>query len=276
MLENIDFQAIFNDYVTPWGINLAMALLIFFLGRLIVKIVVGVVRKLMLRGGVEILLVGFICSILRWVLLLFVVVAALDRLGVNTTSMVAILGAAGLAIGLSLQDSLGNLAAGVMLIVFRPFKKGDFVDIAGTPGSVEAIGIFTTTLITPDNKVTIIPNGNIYGSNITNFSARDTRRVDMKFGVSYDDDIRTVKAELEKIIAEDERVLPEPAPVIEVSELADSSVNFIVRPGVKSTDYWKVLWETNAKVKLRFDEAGISIPFPQMDVHMDKPEEKAA
>lgn len=276
MLENIDIQAIFNDYVMPWGINIVMALLIFYVGRMIVGIVVSVVRKLMLRGGVDEMLVGFVCSILRWVLLLFVVVAALDRLGVNTTSMVAILGAAGLAIGLSLQGSLGNFAAGVMLIVFRPFKKGDFVDIAGTMGSVEAIGIFTTTLITPDNKVTIVPNGNIYGNNITNFSARDTRRVDMVFGVSYEDDIRSVKAELEKIIAEDERVLSEPAPVIEVSELADSSVNFIVRPWVKSGDYWRVLWDTTAKVKLRFDEAGISIPFPQMDVHMDKPEEKAA
>ena len=170
---------------------------------------------------------------------------------------------------MSLQSSLGNFAAGVMLIVFRPFKKGDFVDIAGTMGSVDTIGIFTTTLITPDNKVIIVPNGNIYGSNITNFSARDTRRVDMVFGVSYDEDIRVVKAELEKIIAEDERVLPEPAPVIEVSALADSSVNFIVRPWVKSTDYWKVMWDTTAKVKLRFDEAGITIPYPQIDVHFD-------
>jgi small conductance mechanosensitive channel len=236
---------------------------------MVVSAIVGVVRKLMARGGVDEMLVSFVASILRWVLLLFVIVAALDQLGVNTTSLVALLGAAGLAIGLSLQSSLGNFAAGVMLIVFRPFQKGDFVDIAGTTGSVEAIGIFTTTLITPDNKVTIVPNGSIYSSAITNFSARDTRRVDMVFGVSYDDDIRKVRAELEKIIAEDERVLADPAPTIEVGELADSSVNFIVRPWVNSGDYWKVMWDTTSKVKLRFDEAGISIPYPQMDLHMD-------
>jgi small conductance mechanosensitive channel len=276
MPENFDIQLLLNDYVVPWGINIIFALLIFYVGRMIVNVVVGVIRKLMKRGGVDDTLVGFLGSIIRWLLLLFVIVAALDQLGVNTTSLVAILGAAGLAVGLSLQGSLGNFAAGVMLIVFRPFQKGHFVDIAGTMGTVEAIGIFTSTLITPDNKVIIVPNGNIYGSNITNFSARDTRRVDMVFGVSYEDDIRVVKETLEKIIAEDDRVLAEPAPVIEVSELADSSVNFIVRPWVKSSDYWRVMWDTTAKVKLRFDEAGISIPFPQMDVHMDKPEEKAA
>ena len=146
------------------------------------------------------------------------------------------------------------------------------MDIAGTTGSVEAIGIFTTTLVTPDNKVTIVPNGGIYSSTITNFSARDTRRVDMVFGVSYDDDIRVVKAELEQILKEDDRVLAEPAPVVEVSELADSSVNFICRPWVKASDYWQVLWDTHATVKIRFDEKGISIPYPQMDVHMDKSE----
>ena len=270
MPENIDIQALFNDYVMPWGINIVLAILIFYIGRMVVGAIVGITKKLMAKAGVDEMLVSFVSSILRWLLLLFVIVAALDQLGVNTTSLVAILGAAGLAIGLSLQGSLSNFAAGVMLIVFRPFQKGDFVDIAGTTGSVEAIGIFTTTLVTPDNKVTIVPNGGIYSSTITNFSARDTRRVDMVFGCSYGDDIRVVKAELEKIIGEDDRVLADPAPTIEVSELADSSVNFIVRPWVKSADYWQVMWDTTAKVKLRFDEAGISIPFPQMDVHMDK------
>jgi small conductance mechanosensitive channel len=269
-MENFDIQAIIYDYVMPWGINIGLAIIIFYIGRMVVGAVVGVTRKLMLRAGVDEMLVGFTTSILRWLLLLFVIVAALDQLGVNTTSLVAILGAAGLAIGLSLQGSLGNFAAGVMLIVFRPFQKGDFVDIAGTTGSVDTIGIFTTTLVTPDNKVTIVPNGAIYSSTITNFSARDTRRVDMVFGVSYEDDIRAVKKALQDIIAEDDRVLADPAPVIEVSELADSSVNFIVRPWVKSSDYWQLLWDTHAKVKLRFDELGISIPYPQMDVHFDK------
>jgi len=271
MLENIDINALINDYGMPWAINIGMALIIFIVGRMVVSAVVGVVRKLMTRAEVDDMLIGFICSIVRWVLLLFVIVAALDQLGVDTTSLIAILGAAGLAIGLSLQDSLKNFASGVLLIIFRPFTKGNFIAAAGEMGVVENIGIFTTTLATVDNKEVIIPNGAIYGGNITNFSARDTRRVDMVFGVSYDDDIRVVKAELEKIIAEDERVLPEPAPVIELGELGDSSVNFIVRPWVKSADYWQVLWDTQAKVKIRFDEAGISIPYPQVDVHFDNP-----
>ncbi|MEE4659719.1 MAG: mechanosensitive ion channel domain-containing protein [Halieaceae bacterium] len=271
MLENIDINALINDYGMPWAINIGMALIIFIVGRMVVSAVVGVIRKLMSRAAVDDMLIGFITSIVRWVLLLFVIVAALDQLGVDTTSLIAILGAAGLAIGLSLQDSLKNFASGVLLIIFRPFTKGNFIAAAGEMGVVENIGIFTTTLATVDNKEIIIPNGAIYGGNITNFSARDTRRVDMVFGVSYDDDIRVVKAELEKIIAEDERVLPEPAPVIELGELGDSSVNFIVRPWVKSADYWQVLWDTQAKVKIRFDEVGITIPYPQMDVHFDNP-----
>jgi small conductance mechanosensitive channel len=270
MPESVDIEMLINDYVMPWAINIGLAIIIFLIGRVVVAVLVGVTRRLMQRASVDDMLIGFVCAILRWLLLLFVIVAALDQLGVDTTSMVAILGAAGLAIGLSLQGSLSNFAAGVMLIVFRPFTKGDFVDIAGTTGSVDSIGIFTTTLVTPDNKVVIVPNGSIYSSTITNFSARDTRRVDMTFGVSYDDDIRLVKKTLQEIIAEDERVLPEPPPIIEVSALAESSVNFIVRPWVKSTDYWQVMWDTQAKVKLRFDEADITIPYPQMDVHLEK------
>ncbi|MEM0954296.1 MAG: mechanosensitive ion channel domain-containing protein [Pseudomonadota bacterium] len=269
MLDNIDLTALISDYGVPWAINIGMALLIFVVGRMVVSAVVGLIRKLMTRANVDQMLVGFICSIVRWVLLLFVIVASLDQLGVDTTSLIAIVGAAGLAIGLSLQDSLKNFASGVLLIIFRPFTQGNFVAAAGEMGVVDKIGIFTTTLVTVDNKEIIIPNAAIYSGNITNFSARDTRRVDMVFGVSYDDDIRVVKTELEKIIAEDERVLAEPAPVIELGALGDSSVDFIVRPWVKATDYWQVLWDTNAKVKLRFDELGISIPYPQMDVHLD-------
>ena len=159
-----------------------------------------------------------------------------------------------------------------MLIVFRPFTKGDFIDAGGAMGVVDSISIFTTILTTVDNKEVIIPNGAIMGGNITNFSARPTRRVDMVFGISYDDDIRKAKTILEEIIAADDRVLAEPAPVISLSELADSSVNFVVRPWVNAADYWAVLWETTESVKLKFDEAGISIPYPQMDVHLDKGE----
>ena len=216
------------------------------------------------------MLVNFILSIGNAVLLLVVIVAALDQLGVDTTSLIAIVGAAGLAIGLSLQDSLINFAAGVMLLLFKPFKEGDFIDAAGVSGVVENIAIFNSLLRTGDNRSVIVPNGAIYGGVIVNYSARETRRVDMVFGIGYEADLRQAKQLLADIIAEDERVLKEPATEIAVSELADSSVNFIVRPWVKSADYWPVLWDTTEKVKLRFDQAGISIPFPQMDIHLHK------
>ncbi|TGD72066.1 mechanosensitive ion channel [Mangrovimicrobium sediminis] len=268
----MDASNLWDTMILPWIIRIVLAAAIFYIGRAVVKIVVKVVDKFMTARAMDEILVRFLCSILRWVLLLFVVIAALSQLGIDTTSLVALLGAAGLAIGLSLQSSLGNFAAGVMLIVFRPFTKGHFVEAGGAMGVVEKISIFTTTLTTPDNKEVIVPNGAILGSNITNFSARPTRRVDMVFGISYGDDIRKAKTLLEEIIAADDRILPEPAPVVALGELADSSVNFVVRPWVNAADYWAVLWDTNAAVKLKFDEAGISIPFPQMDVHLDKSE----
>jgi small conductance mechanosensitive channel len=268
----MDTSTLLETIVIPWGIKIALALVIFYVGRIVVATVVRVTRKLMKARGMDDILVSFLTSILRWVLLLFVVVAALSQLGIDTTSLVALLGAAGLAIGLSLQSSLSNFASGVMLIIFRPFGKGDFVEVAGTSGTVNAISIFTTTLTTPDNKEIIVPNGAVIGNNITNYSAKPTRRVDMVFGISYDDDIRKAKEVLEQIIAADERILAEPAPVIALGALADSSVNFLVRPWVNSADYWAVLWDTTETVKLRFDEEGISIPYPQMDVHFDKGE----
>lgn len=269
-MENLDLTQIIGDYAVPWGIKIALALAIFYIGRAVVGIVVGSVRKLLASRGMDEILVGFLISILRWVLLLFVIVAALSQLGVDTTSLVALLGAAGLAIGLSLQSSLSNFASGVMLIIFRPINKGDFVEIAGTSGVVDSISIFTTTMTTPDNKEVIVPNGSILSNNIVNYSARDTRRVDMVFGIGYDDDIKHAKVLLEQIIAEDPRVLLDPPPVVALGELADSSVNFLVRPWVKSSDYWGLLWDTTEAVKLKFDEAGISIPYPQVDVHVDK------
>ena len=179
----------------------------------------------------------------------------------------ALVAAAGLAIGLSLQSSLSNFASGVMLITFRPFTKGNFVEAGGTAGVIETIGIFTTTMTTPDNKEVIVPNGAIISNNIINYSARDTRRVDMVFGISYDDDLLKAKQILQEIVDEDERVLKDPAPVIALGELADSSVNFLVRPWAKTADFWGVYWDTQEKVKLRFDEEDITIPYPQMDVH---------
>ena len=271
-MEDMGMGDVLSLYIVPWGIRIALALAIFYIGKKVVGIVVGVVQRLMRKQETDEILVSFISAIIRWVLLLFVVIAALSQLGIDTTSLIALLGAAGLAIGLSLQSSLSNFAAGVMLIVFRPFTKGDFIDAGGAMGVVDKISIFTTILTTTDNKEVIIPNGAIMGGNITNFSARPTRRVDMVFGISYDDDIRKAKTILEEIIAADDRVLAEPAPVVSISELADSSVNFVVRPWVNSADYWAVLWETTESVKLKFDEVGISIPYPQMDLHLNKSE----
>lgn len=260
----------FDLYILPWIINIAFAVAIFVIGKILITVILGLVGKILKRSKMDNMLINFILAIANAVLLLVVIVAALDSLGIDTTSMIAIVGAAGLAIGLSLQDSLKNFAAGVMLLLFKPFKEGDFVEVAGVSGIVEKIAIFTSVMRSADNRELIIPNGSIYSDVITNFSARETRRVDMVFGIGYDADLRQAKQLLVDIISEDARVLKDPDVVIAVSELADSSVNFIVRPWVNSADYWGVLWDTTEKVKLRFDEAGVSIPYPQMDVHLHK------
>jgi small conductance mechanosensitive channel len=268
--SNIDIQQLIETYVLPWGINIIMALAIFILGKFVVGIVVKLSKKLMIKAKVDNLLVNFIGSIINIVLLLFVVIAAIDQLGVNTTSLIALIGAAGLAIGLALQGTLQNLASGVMLIIFRPFTDGDFIEAAGVSGVVEEIGIFSITMRTGDNREIIIPNGEIYGGTITNNSRRATRRVDMVFGIGYDDDIRKAKDILNRILSEDERVLKDPEPLVAVGELADSSVNFNVRPWCATGDYWGVYFDTHEKVKLTFDAEGISIPYPQMDVHQNQ------
>ena len=270
MIEAINVQEMIDVYVVPWVINIAMAMVIFFVGKLVIGIVISLVRKLMSKAQLDNILVEFISSIIKTILLLFVVIASLNQLGVNTTSLIALIGAAGLAIGLSLQGTLQNLAAGVMLIIFRPFKDGDFVEAASVSGTVEKINIFTTVMRTADNREIIVPNGSIYGDTITNYSARATRRVDMVFGIGYNDDLRKAKDIIKGVLDADERVLKDPEPMIAVAELADSSVNFNVRPWCKSGDYWNVYFDTHENIKLAFDEAGISIPYPQMDVHMDK------
>jgi small conductance mechanosensitive channel len=267
-----EVSGLVDTYVIPWSINIVMALIIYVIGRIIVKILVNLFGKVMARSKYDDMLVDFVKAILNSILMLFVIVASLDRLGVDTTSLVAILGAAGLAIGLSLQGSLQNFAAGVMLLVFRPFKSGDFVEAGGTAGVVKSISIFTTIMTTPDNKEIIVPNGSIYSGNITNYSAKPTRRVDMVVGISYDSDLRKAKAILNEMVAADERILKDPEPKVAVSELADSSVNFIVRPWVESSDFWAVKWDFTEAVKLRFDQEGIIIPYPQMDVHLHKSE----
>ncbi len=274
--SGIEVQQLVETFVLPWGISIVMALVIFLIGKFVVKIIVNIAKKLMTKAKVDGILIKFIASIISTVLLLFVIIAALDQLGVNTTSMIALIGAAGLAIGLALQGTLQNLASGVMLIIFRPFNAGDFVEVAGVSGIVEEIGIFTTTMRTPDNREIIIPNGEIFGGTITNYSNRETRRVDMVFGIGYDDDLLKAKKIIMRILDEDDRVLDEPAPTVTVGELADSSVNFKVWPWCKTADYWDVYGDTHEKIKLAFDAEGISIPYPQMDVHQHVLQHKAA
>ncbi|WP_010325379.1 mechanosensitive ion channel family protein [Marinobacterium stanieri] len=267
-------ESISQDYILPWAINIGLALAIFVVGRWVVKLLIGLLTRILRKTKMDQMLINFVTSIAHAILLLFVVIAALGELGVDTTSLIALIGAAGLAIGLSLQDSLKNFAAGVMLIVFRPFREGDFVEAGGVSGIVEHITIFNSVMRTGDNREIIIPNGKIYNDSIINYSARETRRVDMVFGIGYGDDLLKAKQILMEILQQDERVLKDPAPLVNVASLGDSSVNFNVRPWVKSADYWAVLWDTTEKVKLEFDRQGISIPFPQMDVHLHS-EQKA-
>jgi len=274
MLESIDINNLTNTYLIPWGIKVGFALLIFIVGRIIVSIINGIVRKLLSKAKMDQILVNFISAIVKGLLLLFVIIAALSQLGINTTSLIALIGAAGLAVALSLKDSMQNFAAGVMLLVFRPFKEGDFVEAGGTSGSVKQINIFSTTFLTPDNKQVIVPNGGIYSGVITNYSATGTRRIDMVFGIGYEDDIAKAKEVIEEILKSESRVLSSPEYVIAVGELADSSVNFYVRPWVATSNYWPLYFDLTEKIKLEFDKNGISIPYPQMDVHLDKPEQE--
>lgn len=274
---DFDLAMLINDYAIPWGLNIAMALMIFIVGRWVINGVLSLVGKAIAKtSNQDKMLTDFILSIAKAFLILVLIIVTLNQLGVDTTSLVALVGAAGLAVGLALKDSLQNFASGVMLLVLKPFKAGDFVEVAGVMGVAEKITIFNTIMRTGDNKEITVPNGSIYSDTITNFSARDTRRVDMVFGISYDDDIKLAKEILQKLIAEDERVLPEPEPVIALGELGASSVDFIVRPWVKSGDYWKLKWDMNERVKMAFDEAGISIPYPQMDVHLHQEAEDSS
>jgi small conductance mechanosensitive channel len=255
-----------------FGINLVIALAIFYFGKMFISLAVRGLRNVMRRQEVDKTLETFVSNLVRMVLLVVVVIAAIGQLGIETTSFIAIFGAAGLAVGLALQGSLSNFAAGVLIVLFRPYRVGDFVEAAGIAGSVEKVQILTTILKTGDNKQIIVPNGQIMDSIITNYSANDKRRVDMVVGVSYDDDLDKVRATIEELVAADERILAEPACTIAVSALADSSVNFVVRPWVNTADYWGVMFDLTEAIKKRFDKEGISFPFPQQDVHLYKAE----
>ena len=268
---------LFYGLIQTYGIPLFWAIVIFIVGRFVARAVSNAVAKTMTKAHVEETLVKFAKNMLFVALMVFVVIAAISQMGIETTSFAAVIAAAGLAVGLSLQGTLSNFAAGVMLIIFRPFKVGDFIDAGGVAGIVEEIQIFSTQMRSGDNKQIIVPNGQIMGSTITNFSTKPTRHVDLVIGVSYSDDLQKVRSVLEDILAKDERILPDPAPTIGVLELGDSSVDFAVRPWVNSGDYWPVFFELQETIKIRFDQEGISIPFPQRDIHIvSNPENVAA
>ena len=258
------------DTVIGFILNTVLALAILIIGRFIARHVSATVGSAAEKSNDDVTLGKFVASLTYVALMAFIIIAAMGQLGTETASLVAILAAAGLAIGLALQGSLANFASGVMLIIFRPLKVGDFVEAGGATGTVREIGIFTSILSSPDNKKIYVPNANLTGANIINYSAFGTRRIDLVAGVSYGDSLDLVKATLEQILAEDDRILTDPAPTIAVLELADNSVNFAVRPWVKEEDYWDVRFDTQEKIKQRFDERGISIPFPQQDVHLIK------
>lgn len=257
-----------TSYAVEYGVAIIGAIIVFIIGKIIAKTLTGIARKVMKKAEMDKTIVKFLGNIIYGILFAFVVIAALSQLGVETASLAAIFAAAGLAIGLALQGSLSNFAAGVLIIAFRPFKVDDYVGIAGVEGKISEVSIFTTTLISSDNKVIIIPNGQITDGVITNFTNLKTRRVDMVFGIGYGDDIKKAKEVLQSIVDDNPLILKEPSADLFVSELADSSVNFKLRPWVNTENYSTVLGQVHEAVKLRFDEENISIPFPQRDVHM--------
>jgi small conductance mechanosensitive channel len=261
------------ELLTVYGLNVIAAIVIFIVGRWVALGIAKLIKRMMLRSKVDETLVSFVRNLSYIALLAFVVIAALNRLGIQTASFVAVLAAAGLAIGLALQGSLANFAAGVLMIIFKPFKVNDFIEGAGAVGTVEKIEIFTTQIRTPDNKTIIVPNAKLTGDNITNFTAKGTRRVDFVFGIGYGDDIDEARRIIKEVVEKDERLIKEPEPVILVSELADSSVNLTLRAWASADDYWSFYFDTIENVKKQFDADGITIPFPQRDVHVYKQEE---
>jgi small conductance mechanosensitive channel len=261
-----------NEWLVEYGLKVIAAAIILVIGYVVAKIVRSIIRRMMQRGRMDHTLVSFFSSLAYFGILAIVLIACLAQLGVQTTSVVAMLGAAGLAVGLALQGSLANFASGILMIIFKPFKAGDFIEGGGVAGVVEEIGIFATGLRSADNKKLIVPNAKMMGDNIVNHTNKAMRRVDIVVGVSYKDDIDKVKKTLEAILSEDGRILKDPAPMIGVLELADSKVNIGVRPWVKTDDYWDVFFALQETIKKRFDAEGIRIPCPQRDVHLHKAE----
>ncbi|WP_156683994.1 small-conductance mechanosensitive channel MscS [Vibrio sp. UCD-FRSSP16_30] len=261
-----------SDLLVSYAVNIITAVLILFIGNIITKMIANSVSKMLEKRDLDKAVIHFVHAMVRYLLFVIVLIAALGRLGVQTASVVAIIGAAGLAVGLALQGSLSNFAAGVLIVAFRPFKSGDYVEIGGVAGSVDSIQIFQTVLTSPDNKMVIVPNGSVIGSPIVNYSRHDTRRVDHVIGVSYGADLKKTEQVIRQALEADDRLLKDKGIQIGVLALADSSVNFVVRPWCRTADYWDVYFDTLQAIKIALDENGIEIPFPQMDVHVNKVE----
>ncbi len=267
----VDWAGMYEQFQTvgiTFGIKIIAAFAIFWIGRMLARVVTKGIRKLMTSHKVDKILETFVSNLVYWALMTFVIIAAINQVGIQTTSLIAIMGAAGLAIGLALQGSLANFAAGVLIVMFRPYKVGDYVEVAGIAGSVVQVQILTTVLKTGDNRQIVVPNAQIMGSIITNYSANDTRRIDLVIGIGYDDDIDKARDTIQELVDADDRILKDPTCLIAVSELADSSVNFVVRPWVKTADYSAVNFGLTEAIKKRFDKEGISFPYPQRDVHI--------
>ncbi|MBQ7625787.1 MAG: mechanosensitive ion channel [Rhodocyclaceae bacterium] len=255
-----------NAIALPWTARIVGALAIWLVGKWLVRRLINVATRLMQHKQLDNMLVQFLSRTLYIVLLIALTIAVLDYVGIPTTSVLAVFGAAGLAVGLALRDSLANFAAGIMLIIIRPFKIGHYVEVAGVAGFLEEIHIFSTTLRTPDNRRVIIPNNQIAQGTIIDYDAKPTRRIDLTLGIGYQDDPAQAIALIERLLAEDTRILKEPAACVAVSELAESSVNLIIRPWVKSADYWDVRWHLTQRIHAACAEAGITIPFPQREL----------
>jgi small conductance mechanosensitive channel len=256
------------DYLATYWLQVVAAVVIFVVGRWLAKLISKLIGKALTKARVDETLTNFVQNLCHIALMVFVVIAALDKLGVPMTSFAVVVGTAGLAVGFALQGSLANFVAGIMLIIFKPFKVGDFVELAGVTGTIKEIQIFNTILNSPDNVRVIIPNSQATGSNIMNYTANGTRRIDLVVGVSYDDDLKKAQQVIEGVLAEDGRILKDPPPAVAVSELGDSSVDFVVRPWVKAADYWDVRFDTTRKLKLALDENGLTIPYPQYEILM--------
>lgn len=267
-VSKMDWHTLLNDWIIPYGTKLLLAAAIYIVGKMLARIISKLIGSAVLASTKDEMLQSFVKSISYFLLLLIVVIVSLSQLGINTSSLVALIGAAGLAIGLALQNSMQNFAAGVMILIFKPFRKGDLIEAAGVSGTVAAMGLLVLELRTGDNKTILVPNGQVFANSITNYSRNETRRIDFIFDIAYEADIAQAKAIVAEVLNADERVLKEPEPTIAVSALAVNSVQLVVRPWVHTENYWETHWAIMENVKLAFDKAGIAIPFNQMDIHI--------